>query len=84
MCLELINLSKMTFILHIPRVLAGQLNPGERNAIGWGRGTLRKMPQYIRPHENTTLIEPTTLCKTSSPLLLLIVVCSAARHFDHR
>lgn len=34
------------------------------------------------PEQNTTLIEPSTLC--AEPIFLLIVVCTKASNYDHR
>lgn len=51
---------------------------------GWEWNRTRDIPVYIQPNVNTTLFEPSKLCKTSQPILLLIVVCSATDHFDRR
>lgn len=51
---------------------------------GWDRNRSRSIPFYILPDENTTITEPSELCKENSPILLLIVICSAAKKFDIR
>lgn len=55
---------------------------------GWNFNTSRVVSDYILPFENTTLIEPPTLCDDpqhpNKNLFLLIVVCSSAANFDAR
>lgn len=51
---------------------------------GWDRNRSRSTPFYILPNVNTTLIEPSSLCKDNVPILLLIVICSAAENFETR
>lgn len=52
--------------------------------LGWDRNRSRNIPFYILPNVNTTIIQPTTLCKENTPILLLIVICSAADNFENR
>lgn len=52
--------------------------------LGWDRNRSRNIPTYIHPNVNTTIIQPTTLCKENTPILLLIVICSAADNFENR
>ncbi|XP_031639478.1 beta-1,3-galactosyltransferase 1-like [Contarinia nasturtii] len=51
---------------------------------GWDRNQSRSIPFYILPDENTTILEPSSLCKGNSPILLLIVICSSADNFEIR
>lgn len=55
-----------------------------REVVGWSLNTSRETTDYILPNENTTLIEPPTLCRESDPVFLLIVVCSSANNFEAR
>lgn len=56
-----------------------------REVAGWSLNTSRETSDYIFPNENTTIIEPPTLCRESDPLIfLLIVVCSSANNFEAR
>ena len=55
-----------------------------REVAGWSQNTSRETADYIFPNENTTLIEPPTLCRESKPIFLLIVVCSSANNFEAR
>uniref|UniRef100_A0A1L8E185 Hexosyltransferase n=3 Tax=Nyssomyia neivai TaxID=330878 RepID=A0A1L8E185_9DIPT len=50
---------------------------------GWSYNTSRDTAEYVLPHLNTSLIEPTTF-DTENSLFLLIVVCSAANNFYAR
>lgn len=54
------------------------------NLLGWEKNRTRRTPVYILPNNKTTILEPTTLCKTDTPILLLIVVFSAPKNFEHR
>lgn len=51
---------------------------------GWDRNRSRSIPFYILPDVNTTILEPSTLCRDESTILLLIVICSAAENFEIR
>lgn len=51
---------------------------------GWDRNRTRKIPHYVLPNINTTLIEPTSLCKVSEKILLIIVICSSPDNFETR
>lgn len=51
---------------------------------GWDRNRTRKIPIYVLPTINTTLIEPTSLCKVSGKILLIIVICSSPDNFKTR
>lgn len=55
-----------------------------REVVGWSQNTSRETTDYILPNENTTLIEPPTLCRDPQPIFLLIVVCSSANNFEAR
>lgn len=55
-----------------------------REIAGWTKNTSREISTYILPDENTTLIEPIEFCKTSTPIFLLIVVCSSPFNFEAR
>lgn len=57
---------------------------GRREVEGWSHNTSRSTTDYIFPNENTTLIEPPTLCREPDPIFLLIVVCSSANNFEAR
>lgn len=57
---------------------------GRREVAGWSLNTSRETTDYILPNENTTLIEPPTLCRETDPIFLLIVVCSSATNFEAR
>jgi hypothetical protein len=57
---------------------------GRREVEGWSHNTSRATTDYILPNENTTLIEPPTLCREPDPIFLLIVVCSSANNFEAR
>uniref|UniRef100_A0A1B0CF48 Hexosyltransferase n=3 Tax=Lutzomyia longipalpis TaxID=7200 RepID=A0A1B0CF48_LUTLO len=50
---------------------------------GWSYNTSRDTAEYVFPHLNTSLIEPTTF-DTENNIFLLIVVCSAANNFYAR
>lgn len=52
--------------------------------LGWEKNRTRRTLVYILPNNKTTILEPTTLCKTEQPILLLIVVFSAPQNFEHR
>lgn len=54
-----------------------------REVSGWSLNTSRATIDYILPNENTTLIDPPTICR-EDPILLLIVVCSSASNFEAR
>ena len=60
------------------------LKGNRREVDGWSLNTSRDPIDYILPHENTTIIEPSNLCKDKSPLFMLIVVCSSVRNFEAR
>ncbi|XP_050089216.1 acetylgalactosaminyl-O-glycosyl-glycoprotein beta-1,3-N-acetylglucosaminyltransferase-like [Anopheles aquasalis] len=61
---------------------------------GWGLNTSRLTVNYVLPHENTTVIEPLSVCMAEEPrtglseesekVFLLIVVCSSAANFEAR
>lgn len=51
---------------------------------GWDRNRSRNIPLYILPNVNTTIVEPSTLCKDNTSILLLIVVSSAVENFEIR
>lgn len=51
---------------------------------GWEEHRNRSIPLYISPNEHTATIEPSTLCKESDPILLLIVIYSKPDNFKHR
>jgi beta-1,3-galactosyltransferase 1 len=55
-----------------------------REVAGWSQNTSRETTDYILPNENTTLIEPPSLCREPHPIFLLIVVCSSANNFEAR
>jgi hypothetical protein len=55
-----------------------------REVLGWSQNTSRETSDYVFPNENTTLIEPPTLCHEAHPIFLLIVVCSSANNFEAR
>lgn len=55
-----------------------------REVAGWSHNTSRDTTEYILPNDNTTLIEPPTLCHELEPIFLLIVVCSSANNFEAR
>lgn len=52
--------------------------------LGWDRNRSRNIPIYILPNVNTTIVEPSTLCKDNTPILLIIVVSSAVDNFEIR
>lgn len=57
----------------------------KREVAGWPQNTSREIKNYIHPDENTTLIEPWAICKSpSSPIFLLIVVCSSPFNVEAR
>jgi hypothetical protein len=51
---------------------------------GWEKTIARNISYFIRPNERTVLIDPIHVCSAGPPILLLIVVCSAANNFDKR
>lgn len=51
---------------------------------GWTPEISREIVDYIKPNEHTTLFSPPLLCKSSAPILLLIIVCSSAKNFKER
>lgn len=53
-------------------------------APGWDIKRSRSLPLYIFPDVKTTIIEPSLVCKTADPILILIVVCSGANSFERR
>lgn len=55
-----------------------------REVPGWSHNTSRETTDYILPNDNTTIIEPPTLCREPDPIFLLIVVCSSASNFEAR
>lgn len=57
---------------------------GRREVEGWSHNRSRETTDYILPNENTTLIEPPTLCREPDPIFLLIIVCSSANNFEAR
>ena len=69
-------------ILYI--VQYNHIRDNRHEIVGWSLNTSRDPIDYILPHENTTLIEPTNLCKDKNPLFMIIVVCSSARNFEAR
>lgn len=54
------------------------------NLSGWEKNRTRRTLVYILPNNKTTILEPTTLCRSETPILLLIVVFSAPQNFEHR
>lgn len=50
--------------------------------LGWNYNTSRDTKLYITSDQNSTLIEPYSVC--DSKVLLMIFVCSAAKNFDAR
>lgn len=54
------------------------------NLLGWEKNRSRRTAVYILPNNKTTILEPTVLCKTDTPILLLIVVFSAPGNFEQR
>lgn len=55
-----------------------------REVIGWSKNKSRETANYILPYENTTILEPSNLCRSPDPILLMIVVCSSPANFDAR
>lgn len=57
----------------------------KREVAGWPQNTSREIKNYIHPNKNTTLIEPWAVCKSpSSPIFLLIIVCSSPFNLEAR
>lgn len=54
-----------------------------REIPGWSHNTSRETTDYILPND-TTIIEPPTLCREPDPIFLLIVVCSSVNNFEAR
>lgn len=79
--------SLFAFLLFIQIIISSNFKIYNHNiqVEGWAKNTSRETAEYILPNENTTLIEPTTLCATNTdPIFLLIVVCSSASNFEAR
>lgn len=80
--------SLFAFLLFIQIIISSNFKIYNQNiqVEGWAKNTSRDTTEYILPNENTTLIEPSTLCSPSSsdPIFLLIVVCSSASNFEAR
>lgn len=64
--------------------MCGLKNYNRREVIGWAKNKSRDISEYVLPNENTTLIEPPSLCHGVDPIFLLIVVCSSAGNFEAR
>lgn len=72
-----------SFFLHFLRVWCVCVH---QSAIvpGWEPTSNRDIRYYIRPNQKTLFINPMGVCNASRPILLLIVVCSAANNFERR
>lgn len=53
---------------------------------GWWTNISRNVENYVFPNKNTTIIDPNYVCdsRNNEKLFILIVVCSATKHFDAR
>lgn len=80
--------SLFAFLLFIQIIISSNFKIYSHNAQveGWAKNTSRDTTEYILPNENTTLIEPPSLCAVTNtdPIFLLIVVCSSASNFEAR
>lgn len=79
--------SLFAFLLFIQILISSNFKIYSHNiqVEGWAKNTSRDTTEYILPNENTTLIEPSSLCSaTNEPIFLLIVVCSSASNFEAR
>ncbi|KAG5676379.1 hypothetical protein PVAND_006220 [Polypedilum vanderplanki] len=59
-------------------------NYNKREVFGWSKNKSRDISDYVFPNENTTIIEPSNLCRSPENIFLLIVVCSSAANFEAR
>ena len=80
--------SLFAFLLFIQIIISSNFKIYSHNiqVEGWAKNTSRDTTEYILPNENTTLIEPSSLCSATNndPIFLLIVVCSSASNFEAR
>lgn len=76
----------LCFVLALYSPIYQQTQQRESMVQGWEVNVSRDTGLYVRPENNTSVIASADLCRTKSsyPLLLLVVVCSAVPHFDRR
>lgn len=76
----------MTFIKNLAVFLISNLHFffHSDQVPGWEKHRNMSIPNYILPDINTTIIEPTTLCKEDDPLLLIVFVLSSPDSFENR
>ncbi|CAH0599976.1 unnamed protein product [Chrysodeixis includens] len=72
-------------LLYIPVYNRANDQVSKGTVAGWSINTNRDTKIYVQPQNTTTILSPKEVCnKNKDKIFLLIVVCSATRHFSHR
>ncbi|XP_065332402.1 beta-1,3-galactosyltransferase 1-like [Cloeon dipterum] len=69
-------------LLYIPVYYHVQVR--EAPVAGWERNSSRNLREYVQPDNLTAIIEQPSICASSGPILLLVIVCSSVDNFDAR
>jgi hypothetical protein len=52
--------------------------------VGWERNLSRDLREYVQPDNVTAIIEQPSICASTKPILLLVIICSSVDNFDAR